>query len=49
MEQTLVMLAHQNQDKPEVLMELLNSGILKETESGIKYLVIESKTENNGK
>ena len=49
MEQTLLMLAHQNQNNPEVMIELLNSGVLKETKSGIKYLVIESKTENNGK
>ncbi len=47
MEQTLMLIAHLTQDKPETIQKLMTSGILKQTESGIRYLLIESKTENN--
>jgi len=49
MEQTLVLIAQSTQDKPEIIQEIISSGALKQTESGIRYLLIESKTENNEK
>jgi hypothetical protein len=49
MEQTLMLIAQLTRDKPEVIQGIINSGTLKQTESGIRYLLIESKTENNEK
>ena len=49
MEQTLLLIAHLNQNDPSVVTDLLSAGTLKETESGIRYLLIETKTEDNGK
>ena len=49
MEQTLMLIAHLTQDKPETIQNLMGSGILKQTESEIRYLLIESKTEDNDK
>lgn len=51
MEQTLLAMAHLNahleQDDPNSITSLISSGTLKQTESGIRYLLIESKTEEN--
>lgn len=47
MEQTLMLIAHLTQDKPETIKQLMSSGILKQTESEIRYLLIESKNEQN--
>lgn len=49
MEQTLLMLAQLTQNKPEIIQNLMSSGTLKQSENGIRYLVIESKTEDNDK
>ena len=47
MEQTLMLIAHLTQDKLETIKQLMSSGILKQTESEIRYLLIESKNEQN--
>lgn len=50
MEQTLMAIAQLTQETPEIINGIINSGIIKQTESGIKYLVIEeSKTKKDGK
>lgn len=49
MEQTLMLIAQLTQENPKVIENIINSGVLKQTESGIRYLLIESKTENNEK
>jgi hypothetical protein len=49
MEQTLMLIAQLTQDKPKVIQEIIGSGVLRQTESGIKYLLIEAKTKNDGK
>jgi hypothetical protein len=51
MEQTLLLMAQQQgmTNGPGIVEALFKIGTIKQTESGIKYLVIESKSEENGK
>ena len=44
-EETLQLLANSNRDNPEYIKNLLATGQIKETEGGIKYLIIQVEDE----